>query len=246
MDEPCSALDPIATRRIEELMLELKQNYTIAIVTHNMQQAMRVADTTAFFSVDISKGGRTGYLVEMGPTKRDLRESPREAHRGIHPGRVQLSCARPDPHSSPGSDSRCWLPSPARSRRPSAGRSVAARRRRHVSGAALQEVDRGVYERTPRGRDRLCRRRQRRGHRALPRAHVDFGASDAALTDEQIASLRSGCEADPGHRRHGRARLQPARTQRAAEAEPRRLHRHLRREDPRSGTIRVSGRSIPA
>lgn len=69
MDEPCSALDPIATRRIEELMLELKKDYTIALVTHNMQQARRVADKTAFFSVDISKGGRTGYLVEMGDTQ---------------------------------------------------------------------------------------------------------------------------------------------------------------------------------
>ncbi len=69
MDEPCSALDPIATRRIEELMLELKNEYTVAIVTHNMQQAQRVADTTAFFSVDISKGGRTGYLVEVGDTE---------------------------------------------------------------------------------------------------------------------------------------------------------------------------------
>jgi phosphate transport system ATP-binding protein len=68
MDEPCSALDPIATRRIEELMLELKKEYTIAIVTHNMQQAQRVADETMFFAVDISKGGRTGYLVESGPT----------------------------------------------------------------------------------------------------------------------------------------------------------------------------------
>ncbi len=77
MDEPCSALDPIATRRIEELMVELKQNYTIALVTHNMQQAQRVADTTAFFSVDISKGGRTGHLVEMGPTK-EIFDSPRE------------------------------------------------------------------------------------------------------------------------------------------------------------------------
>ena len=77
MDEPCSALDPIATRRVEELMLELKENYTIAMVTHNMQQAMRVADTTAFFSVDISQGGRTGYLVEMGPT-REIFEAPRE------------------------------------------------------------------------------------------------------------------------------------------------------------------------
>ena len=68
MDEPCSALDPIATRQIEELMVQLKAKYTVAIVTHNMQQAQRVADQTAFFAVDISKGGRTGYLVEMAPT----------------------------------------------------------------------------------------------------------------------------------------------------------------------------------
>jgi len=68
MDEPCSALDPIATRIVEQLMLELKEKYTIAIVTHNMQQATRVADETAFFSVDISKTGRTGYLVEFGAT----------------------------------------------------------------------------------------------------------------------------------------------------------------------------------
>src|SRR5208337_459270 len=77
MDEPCSALDPIATRRIEELMLELKNDYTIALVTHNMQQAARVADVTAFFSVDISHGGRTGYLVEIGPTK-TIFEAPQE------------------------------------------------------------------------------------------------------------------------------------------------------------------------
>jgi phosphate transport system ATP-binding protein len=78
MDEPCSALDPIATRQVEELMLELKANYTLALVTHNMQQATRVADTTAFFSVDISKGGRTGYLVEMGPTKQVF-EAPQQS-----------------------------------------------------------------------------------------------------------------------------------------------------------------------
>jgi len=77
MDEPASALDPIATRVIEELMLELKKRYTVAIVTHNMQQAARVADTTAFFAVDISKGGRTGFLVEVGPTKQ-IFEHPRE------------------------------------------------------------------------------------------------------------------------------------------------------------------------
>ena len=77
MDEPCSALDPIATRQIEELMVELKEQFTVAIVTHNMQQAVRVADQTAFFAVDISKGGRTGYLVEMGPTK-EVFENPQE------------------------------------------------------------------------------------------------------------------------------------------------------------------------
>nr|WP_321469066.1 phosphate ABC transporter ATP-binding protein PstB [uncultured Desulfobulbus sp.] len=77
MDEPCSALDPIATRQIEELMIQLKQQFTVAIVTHNMQQAQRVADQTAFFAVDISKGGRTGYLVEMGKTM-ELFNDPKE------------------------------------------------------------------------------------------------------------------------------------------------------------------------
>lgn len=77
MDEPCSALDPVATRHIEELMLELKHDYTIALVTHNMQQARRVADVTAFFSVEISKGGRTGYLVEIDQTEL-IFEVPRE------------------------------------------------------------------------------------------------------------------------------------------------------------------------
>jgi phosphate transport system ATP-binding protein len=66
MDEPCSALDPIATRRIEELMLELRQRFTIAIVTHNLQQAQRVADFTGFLYVDTTQGGRTGYMVEFG------------------------------------------------------------------------------------------------------------------------------------------------------------------------------------
>jgi phosphate transport system ATP-binding protein len=65
MDEPCSALDPIATLRIEELMRELKQNYTIVIVTHNMQQAARVSDHTAFMMVS---DDRTGELVEFDRT----------------------------------------------------------------------------------------------------------------------------------------------------------------------------------
>ncbi len=70
MDEPCSALDPIATTRIEDLMHELKNEYTIVIVTHNMQQAARVADRTAFFTAlaDESTGDRTGVLVEFDKT----------------------------------------------------------------------------------------------------------------------------------------------------------------------------------
>jgi phosphate ABC transporter ATP-binding protein len=70
MDEPCSALDPIATARIEDLMLELTREYTIIIVTHNMQQAARVADRTAFFTAqpDEGTGDRTGLLVEFDVT----------------------------------------------------------------------------------------------------------------------------------------------------------------------------------
>lgn len=70
MDEPCSALDPIATARIEELMLEIKSEFTIVIVTHNMQQAARVSDRTAFFTteVNVESDRRTGVLVEYDRT----------------------------------------------------------------------------------------------------------------------------------------------------------------------------------
>ena len=72
MDEPCSALDPIATARIEDLMQEIKQDYTIMIVTHNMQQAARVSDTTAFFTADVhsENDNRTGILVEVDTTQK--------------------------------------------------------------------------------------------------------------------------------------------------------------------------------
>ncbi len=71
MDEPCSALDPIATAKIEDLMSELKRDYTIIIVTHNMQQAARVSDRTAFFTAEADEmtGARTGLLVEFNMTK---------------------------------------------------------------------------------------------------------------------------------------------------------------------------------
>ena len=69
MDEPCSALDPIATSRIEDLMTDLKREYTILIVTHNMQQAARVSDMTAFMTTDVDdEGRRTGRLVEYDDT----------------------------------------------------------------------------------------------------------------------------------------------------------------------------------
>jgi len=79
MDEPCSALDPVATRKIEDLMQELKKRFTIVTVTHNLQQAKRVADMTGFLYVDTTQGGRTGYLVEYGPT-RQIFEDPKEQH----------------------------------------------------------------------------------------------------------------------------------------------------------------------
>lgn len=72
MDEPCSALDPISTLKIEETMHDLKRSYTIVIVTHNMQQAVRVADMTAFYNAEAVEGGtgKIGYLVEFSATEK--------------------------------------------------------------------------------------------------------------------------------------------------------------------------------
>ncbi|MDZ4672945.1 MAG: phosphate ABC transporter ATP-binding protein PstB [Gemmatimonadota bacterium] len=79
MDEPCSALDPIATQRVEELMIELKQHYTIVIVTHNMQQAARVSDQTGFFE--------GGALVEFGATRQIFTKPARERTEAYITGR---------------------------------------------------------------------------------------------------------------------------------------------------------------
>jgi phosphate transport system ATP-binding protein len=79
MDEPCSALDPISTLHIEELMQELKERYTIIIVTHNMQQASRTSDYTAFYNAEATaKGGKVGHLVEYNRTE-IIFQSPQEA-----------------------------------------------------------------------------------------------------------------------------------------------------------------------
>jgi len=89
MDEPCSALDPIATAKIEELMLELKNSYTIVIVTHNMQQAARVSDRTAFFTVDVDA---EGHRVRHHPGA--VHQPPGQADRGLHHRPVRLDVAR--------------------------------------------------------------------------------------------------------------------------------------------------------
>ena len=95
LDEPASALDPISTAAIEDLMHTLKSRYTIVIVTHNMQQAARVADRTAFFSLD-SPVGRAGTLIEYGDTGTIFRRPADRRTRGLHdrPVRLRLVMAR--------------------------------------------------------------------------------------------------------------------------------------------------------
>ncbi|MGJ3244478.1 MAG: phosphate ABC transporter ATP-binding protein PstB [Elainellaceae cyanobacterium] len=88
MDEPCSALDPISTLRIEELMQELKERFSIIIVTHNMQQASRVSDMTAFFNAEATEaGGKVGYLVEYDKTETIFQNPKQEATQQYVSGR---------------------------------------------------------------------------------------------------------------------------------------------------------------
>jgi len=87
MDEPCSALDPISTRRIEELMKELREEYTIVIVTHNMQQASRVSDMTAFYSVELQGSHRVGELMEYNRTELIFNSPIKEATKDYVEGR---------------------------------------------------------------------------------------------------------------------------------------------------------------
>ena len=87
MDEPCSALDPIATMKIEELLQNLRSELTIVIVTHNMQQASRLSDYTAFFSTDES---RIGQLVEFGPTPKIFTGGTQPRTRDYVEGRLWL------------------------------------------------------------------------------------------------------------------------------------------------------------
>ena len=96
MDEPCSALDPISTGRIEDLMMELKQSYSIVIVTHNMQQAARVSDMTAFFTVELDESAktRTGRGRRVRRDRQDLHEPRGQAHGGLRHREVRLMARR--------------------------------------------------------------------------------------------------------------------------------------------------------
>ena len=95
MDEPCSALDPIATARIEELMQEIKERYTIVIVTHNMQQAARVSDRTAFFTTEVTERGRPPHrrARRVRRDREDLLQPDRRADRELHHRPVRMRAA---------------------------------------------------------------------------------------------------------------------------------------------------------
>ena len=99
LDEPASALDPISTAKIEELIDELKNDYTIAIVTHNMQQAARVSDYTAFMYL--------GELIEFGETEQIFTAPERPAHAGLHhrPLRLTAAATRDQDHDTSTSSS---------------------------------------------------------------------------------------------------------------------------------------------
>ncbi len=101
MDEPCSALDPIATARIEDLMQELKTKYTIVIVTHNMQQAARVSDRTAFFTAELDPRATTAPAARrVRPHREDLLQPRRRAHRELHHRPVRMTGDRSPAHLS--------------------------------------------------------------------------------------------------------------------------------------------------
>jgi phosphate transport system ATP-binding protein len=141
MDEPCSALDPISTSAIEDLIHELRTEYTIVIVTHNMQQAARVSEDTAFFN--LAGAGKPWPADRDEPHQEDLLVARRGGHRGLHLGPVRL---RPDPAGARAAGRRTSAarrPGPRRSRR--RGRSGPSRRR--SSGPSPTGRRRSVWSR---------------------------------------------------------------------------------------------------
>ena len=241
-------------------MLELKKDYTIALVTHNMQQATRVADITAFFGVDISKGGRTGYLVEMGETEQIFAAPTRAAHAGIHPRRVQLASLARMPVGLATMSVSASQPSDYR--RNALARVVV---RSDVRTNCL------VCEVSLKGAGAPSHRcSTRNGSRPIGSAAPSVSISyDAVGSGEGIARFTaapstsraamcsmSDCRNGQGpngvvigadHRRHDRARLQPPRRERRQpQASARRLRRHLRRQDQATGMTRACATPIRA
>ena len=142
MDEPCSALDPIATARIEELMQEIKTKYTIVIVTHNMQQAARVSDRTAFFTTEINPESdrRTGRLVEYNPTGKIFSNPDDERTEQYVTGRFGDERASPTAHAERSSQEP---PKPATCGRASTTSSTRSARRSPSSRPASPRAFRG-------------------------------------------------------------------------------------------------------
>ena len=253
MDEPCSALDPISTLAIEDLISELKQHYTIVIVTHNMQQAARVSDRTAFFN--LAGTGKPGQLIEMDDTHEDLQQPHREGHRGLHlrPLRLILGSGgrqTPPSRSSPNSAA-------AASPQASGVRTHATRMRRTTSHRTTRMRP---PPRHPRSRPSPCgwsrsaprerpRRRGRPRSSPAPRSRQRVQVRDPAAEgpdqrptaggraqgEEPAAGSGPRAGSDPGSRdgrpRPARGRRRPwssARPAGRARARPRRLRPNAR------------------
>ena len=192
MDEPCSALDPVATLAIEDLIGELKKEYTIAIVTHNMQQAARASDNTAFFNLDES--GKPGHLVEIGADRGDLHQTEAERDRGLRLRSLRLATGGRGHAGDPGR-----IPG-----RTAGARSERAGRARPGQLGAGADAGGGRAPGHRAGPDR--RRRRRPDRRPLPGGApgADHAAGDAvAGGDRPAADLGAAARAEE-HRADGR------------------------------------------
>ena len=188
MDEPCSALDPISTRVVEETIGELASDVTIVIVTHNMQQAQRVSDQCAFFLVEDQ--GEPGRIVEAGPTDRDVLTPRRPAHARLRARAVRMMRLRLSDPARRGNRRRV-VAAPARRTRhrsPAAGPSVNG----GGSSFAKLEIDqwRAEVARKPvQPEHQLRRRRARRsGASSTSPGSLDFAASDIPFTGAEAGS----------------------------------------------------------